>query len=381
MKLFSARKKGGVPAVQTCTAADRGGIIPSLRSGAGAAEYRLYRDLRENVPVIDAAISKLTRLLGEFRFVCGDEDAQKALDHFCETVGVGGVGMGIRQFVDCYFDQLMTCGMAVGEIVPAADGRDIAALYNAPADAVELKTGDHPLDVRIYARGFGAAREVERPELILISLLNPEPGSLRGNSILKGLPFISDILMKIFDSVGQNFERVGNVRFAVTYNPPAGTSQVNTKHRVEEIAGEWSRAMRDKSRVCDFISVGDVSVRAIGADNQILDCDVPLRHILEQIVAKLSIPPFLLGLSWSTTERMSAQQADILTSELDYYRSLLTPVLLKIARVYLNTVGLDPAVKVEWSNISLQDETELAAARLDNARAAQIEAALPEVKE
>ena len=210
-------------------------------------------------------------------------------------------------------------------------------------------------------------------------MLNPEPGTIRGCSILKGLPFVSEILMKIFDCVGQNFERAGNVRFAVTYNPPAGASAVNASRRAKEIADEWSRAMRDKGRVCDFVSVGDVSIKAIGADSQILDCDIPVRHILEQIVAKLSVPPFLLGLSWSSTERMSAQQADILTSELDYYRSLLTPVIEKIARVYLDSVGCDPGVRVEWSNISLQDETQLAQARLDNARAAQIEQTL-EVK-
>jgi hypothetical protein len=131
--------------------------------------------------------------------------------------------------------------------------------------------------------------------------------------------------------------------------------------------------MRDKGRVCDFVSVGDVNIRAIGADSQILDCDIPIRHVLEQIVAKLSIPPFLLGLSWSSTERMASQQADILTSELEYYRLLLTPVIEKIARVYLSAERLDPRVTVEWSNISLQDETELAAARLDNARAEQLE--------
>ena len=113
-----------------------------------------------------------------------------------------------------------------------------------------------------------------------------------------------------------------------------------------------------------------------GDRSQIIDCDIPVRHVLEQIVSKLSVPPFLLGLSWSSTERMSAQQADILTSELEYYRSLLTPVIRKIAGVYLRSVGLDPEVSVSWSNISLQDETELASARLDNARAAQIEQSL-----
>ena len=37
-----------------------------------------------------------------------------------------------------------------------------------------------------------------------------------------------------------------------------------------------------------------------------------MRQILEQLVAKTGLPPFLLGLNWSTTERMSTQQADIL---------------------------------------------------------------------
>ncbi len=381
MKLFSAKKESGTPAVQTCAAADRGSILPSLYKSADPTQYRLYRELRKAVPVIDAAIGKLIRLLGDFYVKCADDAAQRSLDHFFDNVRVGGVGTGIREFIFCYFDQLLTYGTAVGEIVLSSDGTEVAALYNAPADAVELKTGSNPLDVRICAKGIGLSREVEHPELICVSLLNPDPGSLKGNSILGGLPFVSEILLKIFDSVGQNFERAGNVRFAVTYRPPTGTSAINSKQRVEEIAQEWGRAMRDKGRVCDFISVGDVSVRAIGADNQILDCDVPIRHILEQIVAKLSVPPFLLGLSWSTTERMSSQQADILTSELDYYRSLLSPVLLRIARIYLSCAGLNPQVGIEWDNISLQDETELASARLDNARAAQIEATLTEVKE
>lgn len=374
MKLFSFGRRHPTPTVQTCTAADRG-IIPQLRSAQGYAEMKLYKQLRENVPVIDAAVMKLVRLLGSFDIVCADSSAQKALDSFVAGVRVGGTGAGLYSFVCLYFDQLLTCGTAVGEIVTYDDGT-IAALYNAPADAVELRYGDNPVDARIFVRDAGQPREAEHPELIVVSLLNPDPGTVRGNSIMKGLPFVSDILMKIFDCIGQNFERAGNVRFAVTYNPPAGASAINAGQRVKEIADQWSRAMRDKGRVCDFVSVGDVSIRAIGADSQIIDCDVPVRHILEQIVAKLSVPPFLLGLSWSSTERMSAQQADILTSELEYYRSLLTPVIVKIAGVYLRSSGLDPEVSVEWSNISLQDETELAQARLDNARAAQLEQGL-----
>ena len=379
MRLFSSKKKADTAAPQTCTAADRYGIARLRAAADDLTQHRLYRELRENVPVIDAAIGKLIRLIGDFRLVGADENTTEALRQFAERVQVGAGGVGLRQFVYCYLDQLLTYGTAVGEIVPDVSGMDIAALYNAPLDAVELRQGDSPLDVRICRAGAGEA-EVEHPERITYTLLNPDPGTLRGNSILRGLPFVSELLMKILKSVGQNFDRAGNVRFAVTYNPPAGASALNSKQRVEEIAREWAKAMRDSTRVCDFVSVGDVSVKAIGADSQIMDCDVPIRHVLEQIVAKLSIPPFLLGFSWSTTERMSAQQSDLLTSELEYYRGLLTPVIRWICGYWLRLRRCNPRTEVVWDNITLQDETELAAARLDNARAAEIEYRITEAK-
>ena len=378
MRFFSSKKKENAPAPQTCTAADRTGILRSAGSMDARMQTELYQRLRDKVPVIDAAIGKLIRLIGDFRLIGADDEASEALRSFAGKVRVGAASTGLRQFIYSYLDQLLTCGTAVGEIVPTADESGVAALYNAPLDAVELRTGDSPLDVRILCRGAVTAHEVEHPERIVYTLLNPEPGTLKGKSILSGLPFVSELLMKVFDCMGQNFDRAGNVRYAVTYQPPAGASALNSKQRAQEIAREWTKAMRDSTRVCDFVSVGDVSIKAIGADNQVLDCDVPIRHILEQIVAKLSIPPFLLGLSWSTTERMSAQQADILTSELEYYRGLMTPVIEWVCESYLRMTRRNPKVTVIWDNISLQDETELASARLDNARAAEIEQRLTE---
>lgn len=127
-----------------------------------------------------------------------------------------------------------------------------------------------------------------------------------------------------------------------------------------------------QGNVKDFVAVGDVDIRVIGADNQILDSEVPVRQLLEQMVARLSLPPFLLGLSWSTTERMSAQQTDILTSELEYYRRLLNPVIRKICRIWLRLSGLAGDPQVVWSSINLQDEVELARAELYRAQAKKL---------
>ena len=203
----------------------------------------------------------------------------------------------------------------------------------------------------------------------MYSALNPEAGSITGNSILKGLPFVASILVKIYESIGQNWERAGNIRYAVTYNPGSDMlDRAYAKERATQIATEWANAM-DKNSVKDFVAVGDVQIKVIGADNQILDSEIPVKQMLEQIVAKLSIPPFMLGLNWSTTERMSSQQADALTTELTAYRRILTPVIEKICNIFLRLCGNNDGVQVVWDEITLQDTVEMARAQLYSAQA------------
>ena len=121
--------------------------------------------------------------------------------------------------------------------------------------------------------------------------------------------------------------------------------------------------------VRDFVAVGDVDVKVIGADGPVLDSQVPVRQILEQLISRTGIPPFLLGLSWSSTERMSAQQADMLTSEITAIRRSLEPVLRRIAQLWLRLHGYDDTVEICWEDINLQDLVEEARAQLYRAQA------------
>ncbi len=334
-----------------------------------AGQRRLYDALREAVPLIDAGICKILRLIGEFEIKASDKNTEREINSFLKNVRVNSTQLGAESFIDGYLSQLLTYGNAVGEMV--VHNGQIAALYNASLDDVELKAAS-PLEIQVLRRESGKSVPVRYPQLVLCSALNPPPGSAAGVSILHGLPFVSNILLQIFNTIGVNWERLGNVRFAVTYKPPGdGEGMAYAKERAGQIASEWSRAMQ-KGSVSDFISVGDVSIKAIGADSQILDSEVPVRQMLEQIVAKLGIPPFLLGLSWSSTERMSSQQADILTSELEAYRRLLNPVITKICSMWMRLAGRNADFTIDWDDITLQDATELSTARYQNARADKI---------
>lgn len=94
--------------------------------------------------------------------------------------------------------------------------------------------------------------------------------------------------------------------------------------------------------------------------------------MLEQIVAKTGLMPYMFGLSWSTSERMSQQQADILTTELEAYRRIVSPIIRRIGEAYLAGIGIYREVEVLWDEITLQDEIQSAQARLYNAQADRI---------
>ena len=99
---------------------------------------------------------------------------------------------------------------------------------------------------------------------------------------------------------------------------------------------------------------------------------MPVRQILEQLVARTGIPPFLLGLSWSSTERMSAQQADMMTSELTAIRRGLEPVVERICELWLELKGYGGGVNVDWEDINLQDLVEESRAELYREQARKI---------
>lgn len=330
----------------------------------GGGELTLYRAIREAVPLVDAAIGKLVRLAGGVRVTA--PEGQRGLEEFLRTVDVGRGRRGLQAFLDEYLDSMLVCGQGVGEMVVDRSRGEIAALLCADPAYIELREGESPLDFAVCARRRdGKVEELERQELVLFTPLQPEAEHPYGVSLLRSMPFLTGILLKIYQATGMNWERMGNARYAVVYKPGSGDGSW-ARERGEEIAREWSAAMQagKGGNIRDFVAVGDVDIKVIGADNQVLDSQVPVRQILEQLVAKTGIPPFLLGLSWSATERMSAQQADMMTSEITALRRSLTPVVERICEMWLRLHGYAGRPAVEWEDINLQDLVEEARAEL-----------------
>ncbi len=342
-------------------------------------EFEVFDAIRDAVPIVDAAIGKIIRLVGGFKVECDNKTAERELKNFLNTVPSGSCSVGVSSFLEKYLDSLLMYGIAIGEVVESCGS--VAALYNSSLKGIEITTSESPFDMKVSVRdGVGKSIAVKHPERLLITAANATVSRPEGRSLLEGLPFVTGILLKIYDSIGTNFERIGNLRYAVTYKPQDTVDGAFGSDRAAEIAKEWSAAMSDKEGVRDFVAVGDVDIKVIGADNQMISSEVPVRQMLEQIVAKLGLPPFLLGLNWSTTERMSQQQADLLTTELQYYRGLIEQVIRRICTAWLQSEGFVCDFTVVWDEITLQDEVEMARARLLKAQAQAQEKQTEEVK-
>ena len=128
---------------------------------------------------------------------------------------------------------------------------------------------DKTLSVDIYVKdNFGERKPIPYPDLILMTALNPPHGSAHGVSILRGLPFVSEVLLKIYKSIGMNWDRVGNVRFAVTYKPTSDPmDRAYAKERAQQIATEWSRCLLYTSIVHKY------------GDNVDTDVIIPARYL------------------------------------------------------------------------------------------------------
>lgn len=376
------KKNSQVPTAAAATQLRNGQGHPfgSLKSyiPLGGTEHRLYQSMREALPVLDAAISKLVRLTGGFSVQSPQKQAE--LKEFLRTVPCGRGQRGIHSFLSAYLDSLLLYGRAIGEMVVSK--RNLAAVCWGDVTEIQIEEGASPLDITLCAADEnGRMRPLPYQQLLLFTTLNPEPANPYGVSLLRSMPFLTDILLKIYNTIGVNWERAGNVRYAVVCKPSGDSFERSAAaNHAEVIANEWSAAMQDSKNgvVRDFVAVGDVSVKVIGSDGPILDSEIPVRQLLEQLVAKTGLPPFLLGLNWTSTERMSQQQADLLTSELWAIRRAVEPALERICELWLRLNGCACAPKIVWDEISLQDLVDDAQAAYIRAQTARLENPKPD---
>lgn len=310
----------------------------------------LYEALREALPILDGAISTTVTLDGIVRVEGDNGKLVSEIEDFISSIPVNDAEKGLQAFYETQGNEKYEQGFGIGEFVLSRNGKDITGLRVADSKGVFFRREDDGLAVYYRPPGeplklSGGLDNVEMllrngalPQVmgavgnglagmgytrldtaqLLYTVNQPEADNPYGTSLLRSLEFGGKTLLTIQNAINNVWTRYGDPVMLAIYkcaNPQVLKTEGKLEARQAAIANLIRTAMEAKGsgNSVDIVqAIGkddDFTLEVIGAEGIALEIEMPARHLLEQIVAKVQIPAFMLGLQFSTSERMAEQQA------------------------------------------------------------------------
>ena len=216
-----------------------------------------------------------------------------------------------------------------------------------------------------------------KPDNLMYFSIHNENQNPYGTPLMRSCEFVSQILVTIQNSIKNVWERFGDPSFQIIYKTSKkdGTDLAARRQTIEDEFNAAIRAKRE-GKSADFIRAIDtnseIEIKIIGADGQELESEVPARHMLEQIIAKTGLPPWMLGMHWSTTERLSNAETEMLLADVATRQFAKMPLFHNLVKTMLLLRGRTWKPGdwwLEFGNVNLRDIVQQAQARFLNAQA------------
>jgi len=339
-------------------------------------EGSFYEFLREAIPIIDAGINKKTSLDGHLEVEGKDEALVDEIQEWFYNVPVNDLQKGLQAFHQNFTSEAFEQGFAIGEFVTDKKRTDIVGLRVADSKSIKFKRTETGIDIYQKADGDNEERPL-KPDNLLYFSINNENQNPYGVPLLRSCEFVSKILATMHNSLGNVWERFGDPSFSIIYKT-SKKDGVDLASRRQTIEDEFNAAIRAKreGKSADFVRAIDsnssIDIQIIGANGQELTVEMPARHVMEQIIAKIDLPPWMLGMHWSTTERLSENEAEIMlaaiatrqAAKMPYFYNLIRTLLLLRGRTWKKGDW-----KLKWAQVNLKDILKQAQARFMNAQA------------
>lgn len=358
-------------------------------------KFAIIDQMVNNIPFLDVGLRKFTRLVGGFGVRCDNEALQEAMDGFLGTryvsdtapVLVAGVQRGFQSFHTRHCRSMMTYGLALSEIALDGAGKDVDGLWPMASSQVRCRRDANGRMEFGQQTALGEPVWFDRQDLLLYNAANPEGDAWAGKPLVQSSQWVARTLLVIENAVRQMWWRHGAPSFAIwaeidpglAQNVPAGQSLKDQCDALTSgLRSEWTKGLQDRwenEGIRDFIMAGVLKIhfQAIGADVKELTFEAPVRFLMEQVLSTIELAPFMLGVSWATTERMSQHQADAIIAVGEDVRRELETDYLRVCRTKQQLIGIKGDLEPAWKEMSLRDEVETSRARLSNAQAARFE--------
>ena len=343
---------------------------------ARKVEPSFYEFLREAIPIIDGAINRLVVLDGHLEVTGNNEALVEEIQEWVYNVQVNDIQKGLQAFHQNFTNEAFEQGFSLGEFVTDRKRTDIVGLRVADSKYIKFKRSDTGLDLFQKADNDNDWRLLNTSNLLYFSIGN-ENQNPYGTPLMRSCEFTAKILATMHNSLLNVWERFGDPSFSIVYKTSRRDGN-DLKQRRDTIQSEFDKSIRTKreGRSADFVRAidkdSDIQINVIGADGQVLELEVPARHVVEQMVAKTGLPPWSLGLQWSTTERLADNQAELLLADISTRQAAKLPHFYNLIRTLLLLRGRTWKKgdwKLEWAQVNLRDVLKQAQARFMNAQA------------
>jgi hypothetical protein len=435
MKIFGfniTRAKAPAPDVATrtqySTTAAQGPLTPwfqdyYLRKVSGD----FYEALREGIPVIDAAIRRLISLNGTIKVIGTNGPLVSELEEFCINVPVNDHQKGIHAFLENFSNEVFEQGFALPEFIATPGLDDIAQLRVPDSKQIIFRrnndgatepwyryinsflpasvtryTSPQTLVERILTATYNQACYINsgwevklNPANKLYFSINNENADPYGVSLMRSMEFCAKLLMTMQNSLGNVWERFGDPSYHVNYKTTKrDLGGTDLESRRQKIQTDFDNAIRAKraGKSADFVTAvntdADLEIKIIGSDGQVLELEVPAQHVLDQIVSKTGLPPWMLSVSSRTVQGLATLEVEAALQDAKIRQLAMLPELVRLFSVFLRLRGRtwksinlsgDPEKPGDWGIIfetpNLRDLVAQAQARFLNAQADQMQSA------
>lgn len=323
----------------------------------------LLETLREAIPVLDGGINRLVTMDGIIEVQGANDALVRDIEEWMRNVPVNDLESGYQAFYASMGGEHYEQGCAVGEFTLDARGREVTGLRVADSKGIAFLRKDGVLRT-LYrapdlkrdwrADGLGQVEAILRgsvqgdalaqlhglgyveldPAACVYALHKPEADNPYGTSILRSLPFVAQILLKMENASGSSWERWGDPAYHVHYaTKNRKIDSAEAKRRADKMANELALAVAAKRRgnSVDLSTAAaaddEVTITVIGGKDQVLEIEQPARHMLEQIVAAFGLPSWMLGVQWNQTAGIGEQQSVVVLQESQTRFALRKPAL------------------------------------------------------
>ena len=380
-----------------------------------------YEVMREAIPVLGNAIRRLTALTGTLQV---DGDNAKIVDElreFFTFVQVNDFQIGIQAFLDNLQNEVFEQGFAFAEKVWTKNRKDIRQLRVGDSKFIFFKNDDQGniyatmrpkpwprlglydptlrihqlLDPHLLSGVWSSLGyyPVWAPMEVPLDLTNKMYLSFHGNnqdpygeSLLHGMEFVAQFMATIINQGRNVFERFGdpsyNVQLKTSGKDLSGSDNTgvpNADRRLQELKNDFDAVMHRKRKGLsgDFINVIDkdsnLAITVIGADGKVLSFEVPYRICIEQLISKTGLPPWMLGISWSSNSGgVKDPEASLVMADAEIRKASILPHLQILARDVLRARGRswkEGDFILTLKSPNLYDVMQVAQARFLNAQA------------